>query len=399
MELFLQLGYGMKQHCKTLIKEWGAGSVILSPRDMSSETMCEFSKSLIKLGGASLLDPQFYNPHANHPGILQHANWDPESATEEVCSEDGAMNLVAKLKDENDAIGTSAFILPSLFCKSVTQDFLDHQAMVADISARWDDKPRYATICLSNDVVKSSEQLAMIADSAGEWDVDGYYVVAEHPSKSYLVDDPAWMANFLQFCFELKSLSRTVCVGYTSPQMLLLACAKVDAIATGTWQNVRSFNIGKFDEPEPDSITRKKTWYYAPDTYAEYPIPFLQIAYKMGVLNKLKPSREFRHGYADQLFRDAPPEAVRFGDREAFLHYLSCMRRQSELCSLPTFKERVSYALDQLVRAKGLNAELKSKGVSGQARDFTDIYDVNIAALKTFEHGSGFIAEQNWNQM
>ena len=114
MELFLQLGYGMKQHCKTLIKEWGAGSVILSPRDMSSETMCEFSKSLIKLGGASLLDPQFYNPHANHPGILQHANWDPESATEEVCSEDGAMNLVAKLKDENDAIGTSAFILPSL---------------------------------------------------------------------------------------------------------------------------------------------------------------------------------------------------------------------------------------------------------------------------------------------
>lgn len=399
MELFLQLGYGMKQHCKTLIQEWGRGSVILSPRDMSTTDMCEFSKALSKIGGDSLLDPQFYNPHANHPGILQHANWDPESATEEICSEEGVISLVAKLKQENDVIGTSAFILPSLFCKSVSQDFLDHQAMVADVSARWDDKPRYSSICLSNDVVKSSEQMAMVADSAGEWDVDGYYVIAEHPSNRYLIDDPVWVANCLQFCFELKSLGRHVVVGYTSPQMLLLACAKVDAIATGTWQNVRSFNIGKFDEPEPDTITRKKTWYYAPDIYGEYSIPFVQIAYKMGVLNKLKPSREFRHGYADQLFKDAPPETVRFGDREAFLHYLSCMHRQAELWSLPTFGERLSYALNQLNQAKIRNFELQSKGVSGQARDFSDIYDVNIAALKTFEHGSGFIAEQNWLQM
>ena len=399
MELFLQFGYGMKQHCKTLIQEWGHGSVILSPRDMAMDTMCEFTKALSKVGGVSLLDPQFYNPHANHPGILQHANWDPESATEEVCSEEGVMSLVAKLKQENDAIGTVAFILPSLFCKSVSQTFLDHQAMVADVSARWDDKPRYATICLSNDVVKSSEQLAMIADSAVEWDVDGYYVVAEHPSKSYLVDDPIWLTNFLQFCFELKLLGRQVIVGYTSPQMLLLACAKVDAIATGTWQNVRSFNINKFDQPEPDAITRKKTWYYAPDTYGEYPIPFVQIAYKMGVLDKLKPSREFRHGYADQLFKEVPPEAVRFGDREAFLHYLSCVHRQVELCSLPTFNERFSYALSQLNQAKTLNYVLRSKGVSGQARDFSDIYDVNIAALKAFEHDSGFIAEQNWTHM
>ena len=399
MELFLQLGFGMKQHCKTLIQEWGHGSVILSPRDMSTVAMCEFTKTLSKIGGVALLDPQFYNPHANHPGILQHANWDPESATEEVCSEEGVMTLVAKLKQENDSIGTAAFILPALFCRSASQDFLDHLAMVADVSARWDDKPRYATICLSNDVVKSAEQLSMIADSAGEWDVDGYYVVAEHPSQSYLVDDPVWMTNYLRFCFELKLLGRQVVVGYTSPQMLLLACAKVDAIATGTWQNVRSFNIGKFDEPEPDAITRKKTWYYAPDTYGEYSIPFVQIAYQVGVLDKLKPSREFRYGYADLLFGDAPPQAVHFGDREAFLHYLSCMHRQAELCSLPTFGERVSYALSQLEQAKATNSELKSKGVSGQARDFSDIYDVNIAALKTFVHDSGFIADQNWTQM
>lgn len=399
MELFLQFGFGMKQHCKTLISEWGQGSVILSPRDMSSDAMCKFTKELGKIGGTSLLDPQFYNPHANHPGILLHANWDPEAATEEVCSEEGVMDLVLNLKKENDSIGTKAFILPALFCKSVSQEYLDCQGMVADVSARWDDKPRYASICISNDVVKSVEQLAMIADTAGQWDVDGYYVVAEHPMKSYLVDDPTWMANLLQFCFELKSLKRTVIVGYTSPQMLLLSCAKIDAIATGTWQNVRSFNIGKFDEPEPDSITRKKTWYYSPDTYGEYPIPFVQVAYKMGVISKLKPSRDFRHGYADRLFGDVPPEAVGFGDRDAFLHYLSCMHKQVELASVSSFRDRVALAETQLNQAKALNAELKAKGVSGQARDFTDIYDVNIAALKTFVHGTGFIAEQMWDQL
>jgi hypothetical protein len=35
MELFLQFGFGMMEHCRVLVDEWGGGTVILSPRDLN----------------------------------------------------------------------------------------------------------------------------------------------------------------------------------------------------------------------------------------------------------------------------------------------------------------------------------------------------------------------------
>ena len=32
MELFLQFGYGMMEHCRVLLSAWGGGTTILSPQ-------------------------------------------------------------------------------------------------------------------------------------------------------------------------------------------------------------------------------------------------------------------------------------------------------------------------------------------------------------------------------
>ncbi len=39
MELYLQFGYGMMQHCRHLISNWGGGTVVLSPRDMNDRQL------------------------------------------------------------------------------------------------------------------------------------------------------------------------------------------------------------------------------------------------------------------------------------------------------------------------------------------------------------------------
>ena len=73
MKFYLQFGHGMMAHCRHLIKQWGDGTVILSPRDLTQDQMETLSGDISDLGGNTLLDPQFYNPRGNHHGLVRHA--------------------------------------------------------------------------------------------------------------------------------------------------------------------------------------------------------------------------------------------------------------------------------------------------------------------------------------
>ena len=75
MELFLQFGYGMMDHCRTLICEWSGGCVILSPRDLKPAQLLTLASSIRNGGGTVLLDPQFYLPYADHERLVSHDYW------------------------------------------------------------------------------------------------------------------------------------------------------------------------------------------------------------------------------------------------------------------------------------------------------------------------------------
>ncbi len=45
MNLYLQLGHGMMEHCRHLISRWGGGTVILSPRDLSPDQLPSITTS------------------------------------------------------------------------------------------------------------------------------------------------------------------------------------------------------------------------------------------------------------------------------------------------------------------------------------------------------------------
>lgn len=75
MELYLQLGHGMMKISEELIWRWGKGTAIISPRDLDHGQILEFSKRISHLGGKTLIDPQFYEPHANWPRLQGHPYW------------------------------------------------------------------------------------------------------------------------------------------------------------------------------------------------------------------------------------------------------------------------------------------------------------------------------------
>jgi hypothetical protein len=396
MELYLQFGHGMMEHCKVLVEKWGGGTVVLSPRDLKVDQLSTLSTELLEINGNTLLDPQMYDPRGDHHGLVKHDYWIDSFSTGMLLGGPTLKQLFKDLKDLNDLSNTDKYIIPGLYCSNVEADWIAVQeSLITESVTSFDDKSRLATICLSSDVLRSEEQIELLLSQSEEWNVDGYYVVAEHPNNEYLVEDPMWLSNLLNLCAGLKLQNRIVISGYSTHQMLSLAASNIDAVTSGTFLNVRCFTKDKFSEPE-ESEKRKAKWYYCPHSLSEYKLPFLDLGYRARILDQLKASPAMDSDYADILFSGAQPSLTAFSEREAFRHYLQCFHVQVQNARRGSFRETIDTHNVLLSTAELNIRNYHRAGVRGQHRDYENITDVNRAAISTLESTRGFVLDRQW---
>ena len=117
----------------------------------------------------------------------------------------------------------------------------------------------------------------------------------------------------------------------------------------------------------------------------------------MNLLNKLKPAASMENPYSDMLFGLGLPSSTGFGEKEAFRHYLFCLRKQCQMSVRETYKETRDAHLLLLETAEQLLAGLREKGIRGQDRDFGEIIDVNRAAIAAYDMAYQFPLSQEWN--
>jgi hypothetical protein len=117
----------------------------------------------------------------------------------------------------------------------------------------------------------------------------------EHPNGDCIVQDPVWLANALELAAGLRFLGKTVVVGYAIHELLCLGAAWVNAIASGTWKNVRAFSPDRFLAADEERIERKAVWYYAPASLSEHKPAFLDMAQQRGVLASMAPGGVREH--------------------------------------------------------------------------------------------------------
>jgi hypothetical protein len=401
MELYLQFGYGMMEHCRTLMTQWQGGTVILSPRDLTDEQLGRFSASLCEIGGTDLLlDPQFYVPHADHERLCSHDYWPADYQTGTFWQGPALQTLLKRLQDLNRRLGTSSFVLPGMLATQIDEDWLGIQQSTLKEAAALDTGQRLMmTIALSADASRSPDQIANLLERAERWEPDSFYVVVEHPKGQYLVDDPNWLANVIDLTAGLRLLRRPVVLGYCNHQMLVAALAKTDAIASGTWMNVRSFPPEKFVTDYEEEMKQRATWYYCPQALSEYKIPFLDIAARLRLLDRMAPPADLDGGYTGVLFSGAQPSSVGFTEQSAFRHYLYALRQQVLRAPQTTFDEAVDGHRRTLDEAEATLRVLGSAGIRGQQRDFTAILDVNRAALELFVSLRGPMLRREWNNI
>ena len=223
MDLYLQFGYGMMQHCRHLISDWGGGTVVLSPRDMNDRQLRTLSSEITDLdGGQVLLDPQFYLPHADHERLCSHEYWPSDYNTGAFFQGNALRELLQKLIDLNEAVGASEIILPGLLATAVDDAWLETERAVLEVGRELaGDRPVVTTIALDADTTRNQDHIAALLEAAPSWKSDGFYIVCEHPNGNYLVQDPNWLANVLDLAAGLRLLGAKVILGYCNHQMLV----------------------------------------------------------------------------------------------------------------------------------------------------------------------------------
>jgi hypothetical protein len=401
MELYLQFGHGMMDHCRVLISRWGGGTVLLSPRDLKAGQLSRMAADIRALpGGSVLLDPQFYLPHADHKRLCGHGYWPKGYETGTFWQGAPLKKLVKDLSELNGALGCRSFVLPGLLAPAIDDDWMQTERLIIEeAAAAGSPLPLIATVALSADALRESDPLGALLDQSAGWPVAGYYVVCEHVNGSYLVGDPNWLANVLDLAAGLRLQQRSVILGYCNHQMLAAAAAGVTAIASGTWMNVRSFPPEKFKAVYEDEIKQRATWYYCPQALSEYKIPFLDIAHRFGVLEQMAPPLGLDGEFAGNLFAGGQPSSVGLSEQSAFRHYLTCLRGQVATASRASFGEAVAAHEELLTKAEALLETLAAARVSGQLRDFREIVDVNRAALAVLDRVRGAMLRRKWSAL
>jgi hypothetical protein len=390
------MGHGMQTICKDLSKAWNGATVILSPQNIHpTDKLKPFAESLHEVGGTVLFDPQLYAPRFYQKNLQKHSYWPQSDFTSLEIGD--CSDLLTKLAAINTEIGSETFILPSSIVKKIDERWGKvQQTVAAKARAVARGQRTLLTIALGKDVLSEESQIENVIQNAKYWDVDGVYIVCEHPERNYLVDNPIWLTNLLSLVAGIKRLSKEVVVGYANHQMLSLALAKCDAIAAGNFLNVRWFQQEHFETPDNEDPSRRTKWYYCPQALSEFKITYLDVAHRVGFLKNLAAPKQMKNEYSNVLFAGAIPSSTNYKESDSFKHYLHCLRIQCESVSKSTYAETRNSQIVQLKTAAQILRELHDKHIKGLDRDFSDICDVNEAAIQIFDKEFGFVIAYEW---
>lgn len=391
MDLYLQFGYGMIAHTRDLLAEWGEGGVVLSPRDLNPEQLIRVSTEVAQGGFEALIDPQVYARASDHPRLTEHPYWSELPPQTTIGLSDGAdhADLFEALASLNSQGGTAAGIIPALMASDVSDAWLEHLDSLAATATATLGADSYLTIAVSLEAIKDEAAVDRIIDQASHWATSGCYVLVEQ--SDYLMTDPLWYGGLLTLVAGLSLAGKRVIVGYQNHMGLVLASTGAQAICSGTWLNVRNFSLDRFYQADPDAISRRAAggWYYAPQVFAEYKMPFLDAAQRLGVLDDLRTSAPLPDTYCHALFAGPQPSTIAWGERNAFRHYLHVLRAQAQAYSAGAYSSILQALRRDLQHASQAQRDLASEGVVGQDRQNPDALDAALAGLALLDRALG----------
>lgn len=406
MDLYLQVGAGMKRLSNQLVNEWGGGTAILSPFSLDDGKLASFAAEFRANGGKVWVDPQFYLPYSKHSKLKRHAYWPSDYSSGTFWSDSSLQYLLYQVIELNRRLACDAIILPGLFADPIDTDWLERQTATVREALRLTSGaiPCYATIALSAASLANQQAIADLLDEAENWQIQGCYILCERPGRKFFVRDTRWLAGLLDLVAGLRLDGKQVVVGYSQPQMLVVGCAAATAIASGVHVSLRNFNTERFEQSEVDESAPfdNSVWYYAPRTLCEFHREAVFTASKAGVLDALDTPAEYGETPARAML-DTPEVtavALTFGRTQSQQHYLQCLRYQAMNVCKPTLRSTLAWCDGVLDEADDkLNVLLDNRIRPRSRVELSGMLQASRESLTILEQTRGPILARRWTEL
>ena len=255
MKVYHQTGFRSNWNIDSYLQGLGDG-LIFSPINIDADKLLLFDEHLKKSG---FLDPQLYllneakgtlDTYPYFPGNLKpdYATPDLDNSNIQLAKlcvdyqlENNFQFLVIPTRYYADnptnyfSQCTDYFVIP--FCAYVKEGNFQKKILLSVI---------VKTIILTDDE-KRNEVLNWIT---GHQSIDGVYLIFENNFSSKQIKDFYYLLNALKFIKVLKDNQLEVHLGYTNTEAILYSIAMPDSITIGSYENLRSFGIKRFQDLE-----------------------------------------------------------------------------------------------------------------------------------------------------
>lgn len=183
----------------------------------------------------------------------------------------------------------------------------------------------------------------------GHQDVDGVYLIFENTFTTKQIKDFDFLFNAMLFIKTLKDNQMEVHVGYCNTEALLYSLAMPDSVSIGSYENLRSFGIRRFQETENSPMRSPNARLYSSKL-----LQWVDYGY-------IQPMKTLINNYADYFDESSynpltnfkPDYNWQYKKTEPYKHYFFVFNNQIK--SLPEHQtERIESIKAQIKMARNL---------------------------------------------
>lgn len=389
MKLLAQVGYGRGNKVDQGLQMNLIDGFILSPKDETPDR----ARALFALAGENhaqsyrLLDPQLYimsiaPSERLNPGRLLDYEFYPTRLPRrrELFDEKRIAGILKPCLAYQREIGTSAIIAPNVLVQrsldsmwgAIARNFIRISGQIAQQNS--ERLPILATLALdSNAMAQRREIEELLTELTGsDAPPNGFYVIVSFPEielKNCLTSDI--FANWLYLVFSLKVNGFEVVVGYSDFLTPFFGIAGARAGASGWWENLRKFSIGRF--LQDDGVRRQPLLRYSSPRLLNRILVNEMFSSRME--SELKSEPDYLREYKSET-GVTPTEQV--------LQHWAAIRNVIKETSSEDIESGIDAGLSVLERANSAYARLRDRLTSLDPKSDEGILSVLQDGLRTF---------------
>ena len=364
MDVYHQTGHNSIWNVGSFTEDGAGSGIIFSPVNDHADKISSISTEIKKV---SFFDPQLYLPKSLK-GKLASFDYFPSSFSKNFTTSDFDKEKQEIAKRCIDFQLTNQFkyiVIPSRYYEVLPSNFYEQfeDHLIEPFLSYYQSSKQKTEILLT--LIVKQEQLMndehrdeLLNWITGIHQIDGVYLIFENNFLSKQIKDTAYLYNALVFIHAIHANELSVHIGYTGIEGLLYSIANPDSISMGSYDNLRQFNIKRFDDKSEGPLRGPN-----PRLYSRLLFQSIDYGYKDGIMKLYRDWNNIFEdsGYKPLMFK--PDYNWHFSKPEPYKHYFLLFN--SQVSSLPTsVSKRIAFLKDSFQNAQHIFRQLDAAGIN-----------------------------------